>query len=165
MKGNSDLNLISVVNFFLRDNGQKSDFTADKLHNDISPDLKSQNFEFKNLWNHFWKRLVFQPLSFPQNPHTPIFNLLEEDIESLAFNSIRSVLSKKLELSMSSEELSKAIENSIKIFHEDFPYDFILEYNGERLGLMLLDKCFTSMGEAELIYKFNPHITNFRGLF
>ena len=57
------------------------------------------------------------------------------------------------------------MRNSNKIFHEDYPGDFILEYQGKRLGLMLLDTCYDSNSEAKLIYRFNPNLKSFQGLF
>lgn len=164
MNGKTDLILVSTVNSFLWDNGLKPVSINEELHKDI-PEVNLHTIGNKNFWNHFWRRLVYTPLSFPQSPNTPISTILEEDMSRLATDSIRSILSKKFELLTSSEELTSALENVSKIFHEDFPYDFILEYKGERLGLMVLDKCYTSVGEEILIYKLNHHITNFRGLF
>ena len=78
---------------------------------------------------------------------------------------IKSILSKKLNLPKDSEALIEAIEKSNKIFHEDYPADFILEYQGERLGMALLDICYDSNRLPKPVYKFNENLKSFSGLF
>jgi hypothetical protein len=90
--------------------------------------------------------------------------MLENEKEILAANMVKTVLSRILELPMDSKKLSNATENSNKIFHEDYPFDFILEYQGKRLGMMLLDICYNSNNEKKLIYRFNPNLKSFQGL-
>jgi len=128
-------------------------------------EVKSKKNKITNYLSQFWKSLIHDPLSLNQNHNVEICRILETETELLISESIKVVLSRELELPLNSNEISKAIEDSVKIFHEDYPYDFILEYNGRRLGMMLLDKCRNSNGVEEFIYKFNPDIKTFRGLF
>jgi len=147
----------------------KSYLLKDKQADNIEVELLSNNFpqgkQQSDYLNRLWERLIFWPLSFQQNQNSHISNILEEETNLLASESIRAVLSDKLELPLNSKNLSEVIKDSFKIFHEDFPYDFILVYKGERLGMMMLDKCLNSNGDEKLMYRFQPHITSFRGLF
>lgn len=163
MRCNSDLLVNFVGNSSLLD-----DFHSDNVDEKFPLKAFSEgNHQPKgqhNYLNKLWKRLIFRPLSFSQDHNTPIINILKEETNLLASNSIQSVLSTKLELPINSKKLSEVIKDTFKIFHEDFPWDFILEYRGERLGMMMLDKCLSSSGEEKLIYRFHPHLKSFRGL-
>ncbi len=161
---NSALLVNFVGNSYLSDD-IKSDNVDKKLPSTLTSDNKARGLGQFKLLNDFWKRLIFRPTSFPQNPNSNISNILEEETGMMASESIKSVLSNHLDLPIESKNLSEIINNTFKIFHEDFPFDFILEYNGKRLGMMLLDRCNNSNGEEKLIYRFQPHIKNFRGLF
>ncbi|HKL36800.1 MAG TPA: hypothetical protein VJ899_10955 [Salegentibacter sp.] len=119
---------------------------------------------FSNL-TAFWKRLVSKPQSLPQSSNSSIISILEEEKNISPTQIIKTVLSKKLELPLDSIKLSKALEKSNKIFHEDYPFDFILEYEGKRLGMILLDRCYNSENEEKLIYRFNSDLKSFEGLF
>jgi len=162
MKSNSDLLDNSVEN---SDKGLLLKTVKEKLPIDLSKEVeinKIKNFKFLN---DFWNRLVSKPQSFPQNRNASISSLLEEEKGILISRFIGSVLSGILELPLDSKKLSNAVENSNKIFHEDYPFDFILEYQGKRLGMMLIDISYNSKSEAKLIYKFNPNLKSFQGLF
>jgi hypothetical protein len=130
----------------------------------LSKKVDTNNLGIFNSLSNFWKRLVSNPLSFPQTPNSSISSMLEDEKEILAANMVKTVLSRILELPMDSKKLSNATENSNKIFHEDYPFDFILEYQGKRLGMMLLDICYNSNNEKKLIYRFNPNLKSFQGL-
>jgi hypothetical protein len=122
------------------------------------------NIYYNSLIN-FWNRLIFKPKSITQKPNASIFSILEKEKNKLTTDIVKSILSKKLNLSMTSPDLSLALEKSNKIYHEDFPWDFILEYDGERLGIVLLDFCYNSNEESIPIYRFNPDIKSFRGMY
>lgn len=111
------------------------------------------------------KRLVSKPLSFSQTPNSSISNIPEIEKVILETNIIKAVLSKELELPIDSKKLTRAVENSNKIYHEDYPFDFILEYQRKRLGMMILDICYDSENEAKPTYRFNPDLKSFQGLF
>ena len=119
---------------------------------------------FSNL-TAFWKRLVSKPQSLPQSANSSISSILEDEKTISPTQIIKTVLSKKLELPIDSIKLSIALEKCNKIFHEDYPFDFILEYEGKRLGMILLDRCYNSENEEKLIYRFNSDLKSFEGLF
>jgi len=101
----------------------------------------------------------------PHSLNSSISSILAEERNILAFNIIKNVLSKELELPYGSKKLSIAMDKCNKIYHEDYPFDFILEYNGKRLGMILLDRCYNSENEEKLIYRFNSDLKSFEGLF
>lgn len=164
MKGDSDI-FMNTESFdplkddlkSLRDQSIK---VFENLINKNSPSKKNYTF-----LNRLWKKLIINPQSFYHTPNFEISGILEEEAGTLAFDAANSVLSEELNLPINSPELLTAHENSIKIFHEDYPFDFILEYEGERLGIFMWDKCFNSAGEATPVYRFNPDIKDFSGLF
>ena len=162
MKSNSYLLENSIENSCLFDKALLSKNAKEKLPVDFSQKVKIKNFNFLN---NFWNRLLFKPQSFPQKQNASISSLLEEEIGILASRSIKSALAETLELPIDSKKLFNAIQNSNKIFHEDYPGDFILEYQGKRLGMMLLDICYNSNNEAKPVYRFNPNLNSFQGLF
>lgn len=165
MKSNSDLLDNSVENSYLINEVLLSKTEKEKLLIDFSQEVEIKKIKNFNFLNYFWNRLVCKPHSFPQKQTASISNLLEEEKGILASRFIRSVLSEILELPIDSKKLSNAMQNSNKIFHEDYPGDFILEHQGKRLGMMLLDTCHNSDSEAKLIYRFNPNLKSFQGLF
>lgn len=165
MKSNSDLLDNSVENSYLFDEGLLSKTVKEKLLIDFSQEDKIKKIKYFNFLNNFWNRLVSRPQSFPQKPNASISSLLEEENGISASPFIRSVLAGILELPIDSKKLSNAMQNSNQIFHEDYPCDFILEYQGKRLGMMLLDIYYNSNSEAKLIYRFNPNLKSFQGLY
>lgn len=165
MRSNSDLLDNSVENSYLIDEGLLSKKVKEKLLIDFSQEVKIIKIKNFNFLNYFWNRLVSKPQSFPQKQNTSISSLLEEEKGILASRVIRSVLSEILEFPIDSKNLTNAMQNSNKIFHEDYPGDFILEYQGKRLGMMLLDTCYNSNSEAKQKYRFNPNLKSFQGLF
>ncbi len=131
----------------------------------LSQDVDKNNLRYFNSINKFWKRLVSKPLSFSQTPNASISSMLDEEKDLLASHFIRSVLSKSLDLPLNSKKLSSAMQECNKIFHEDYPFDFILEYQGKRLGMLLLDKCYDSDNQGKLLYRFRSNLKSFEGLF
>lgn len=125
----------------------------------------SENIGGSYFLSNFWNKLVAYPESFNQTPNIDISTLLEEEKGISSSKLVSSVLSQKLTLANNSTELLIAVEKCHKIFHEDFPGDFILEYNGNRLGLFLMDICYDSQGKANVEYKYKPEIKSFKGLF
>jgi len=123
---------------------------------------KGRNF---NHLSTFWKRLIFKPGRLAQTPGSSISDILEEETNISATNFIRTVLSKNLHLPNESPKISMALEKCNKIFHEDYPFDFILVLDGKRLGMILLDKCYDSENEVRFVYRFNPDLKSFKGLF
>lgn len=152
------------ISYFLKDINLYNIPKEENSSKKFSPET-IENQKFSTVLSDFWKRLVLKPHSFPQKPQISISKILEEEKGILASNQIKFVLSKKLELPLDSKELLAAMDNSCKIFHEDFPGDFILEYQDERLGMMMLDICFDSHNQAKPVYKFNPRLKSFQGLF
>ena len=126
-------------------------------------DSRNKNY-FSNL-TAFWKRLVSKPKSLPQSSNSSISSILEDEKKISPNQIIKTVLSRKLELPLDSTKLSIALEKCNKIFHEDYPFDFILEYEGKRLGMILLDRCYNAKNEEKLIYRFNSNLKSFEGLF
>lgn len=126
---------------------------------------KNKNKSTSKYLNRFWNRLIGNPESFSQHPNYYISDILEEEKNICANEKIASILSDKLNLAQNSDELYKAVKNSIKIFHEDFPGDFILEYNGTRLGLFLLDICYDLNNNGTPVYRFKSNLKSFDGLF
>jgi hypothetical protein len=137
----------------------------ENLIEDFPKDInKNKLKKFKSL-NIFWNRLVSRPQSFAQKPNSSISSMLDEEKNLLASYFIRSVLSEKLELPLNSKKLSEAMQECNKIFHEDYPFDFILEYQGKRLGMLILDKCYDSNHQEKLLYRFRSNLKSFEGLF
>ena len=165
MKSNSDLLDNSVENSYLFDEGLVSKTVKEKSPIGFSKEVEIKKIKYFKFLNDFWNRLIFKPQSFPQNKNASISSLLEEEKGILVSHFIRSVLSEILELPIDSKKLSEAVQNSNKIFHEDYPFNFILEYQGKRLGMMFLDICYNSNSEAKLIYRINPNLKSFQGLF
>jgi len=114
----------------------------------------------------FWNRLVTTPKSYQHNPNATVSLILQKEKDISASKIIKSVLSRKLGLLNNSKAIQQEVlEKCHKIFHEDFPGDFILEHNGDRLGLFLMDTCYDTHGKAHINYKFEPSIKDFSGLF
>ena len=124
--------------------------------------MRNEKFDYLKK---FWSKLIFDPSYFPQNQDTLISEIIGDQKEILASKIIRSTLAKNLDLPLNSALLTDAILHTSSIFHEDYPYDFILVYKGERLGMMVLDFCRDSNNEVVPEYKFNPHLKNFKGVF
>lgn len=165
MKGTSNLLDNSLENIFYFRDGLLAETVKKHLLIDAPQVTENTGNYHSSSFTDFWKKLIFQPESFAQPQSTSIYNILEEEKGELAGSIVSSVLSRKLELSTNSTALLKAIEKSIKIFHEDYPWDFIIEYNGERLGMVMLDICYNSSNKAIPIYRFNPQLKSFQGLF
>lgn len=131
----------------------------------FSAEVREKRWGSFNCLNNFWNRLISETLSFPHTPNSSISSMLDDEKELLVSHAVRSVLSNHLELPLDSKKLFKLTQECNKIFHEDYPFDFILEYQGKRLGMLLLDKCYNSENQEKLIYRFNPKLKSFDGLF
>ncbi|MBI6116585.1 hypothetical protein [Salegentibacter maritimus] len=139
-----------------------------KKEEELKKPHENNNSKKSNLFSvliSFWNRLVATPKNFPQAAHTEISSILKTEKNIVADKKIKLVLSKILDLPVDSENLLKAVANSKKIFHEDYPFDFILEYQNKRLGMMLLDVCYNEKNQEEIDYNFNPELKSFKGLF
>ncbi|WP_026839410.1 hypothetical protein [Gillisia sp. JM1] len=160
LKANSHF-IFNKIFFFKNEIEQK----ASSLN--VEKKTNSYNWKIEGIetLNSFWNRLVSDPESFNQNLGENISTILEKEKMLSASLKVQSVLSRELLLANNSELLLNAIEKCNKIFHEDFPGDFILEYNGNRLGMFLLEICYDFQNKANIDYKFNPEIKSFKGLF
>lgn len=146
-------------------NRRLSKVPKDKFPTKSSESVKKIKFENFSYLKNFWSRLIFAPKSYHKYPNAYISNIVAEETGPLATEIIRSTLSTTLNLPLNSAILTEAISQTSSIFHEDFPFDFILEYKGERLGMMVLDFCYNSNNQAIPEYKFNPHVKSFKGVF
>jgi hypothetical protein len=122
-----------------------------------------------NLVNSFlntWRNLMESPQIFPEQEETPISayvindNSKEEEEQMLS-----EVLCNSLNLESGSYSLSQAIEATNKIYHEDFPGSYIVEHQGERLGLFYLNIRSRVNGTSEVNYEFLPKVKSFKYLF
>ncbi|WP_139374863.1 hypothetical protein [Salegentibacter holothuriorum] len=166
MKNNSYLiNEPSPHSYSFKDENLLLESKKEEEHKNLFQESKSKKSRIFNFINNFWNRLVAYPTNFSQSANSKIINILETEKVILADNKIKSVLAKILGLPIDSKSLQKAVANTNKIFHEDYPFDFILEYQGKRLGIMLLDVCRDLNNKEEIVYKFNPEIKSFKGLF
>ncbi len=162
MKENSYLIKSETLFFTTKtDRQSKEFFQTDKEKNILDIKISS----FSDHLSHFWNLLIARPESLSQKPNSCISEILEEEEGNSAKEMITKILSEKLSLEKDSAEVLKAVEKSNQIFHEDFPGDFILEYNGTRLGLFLSDVCYDSSNEATPIYRFKPDLKSFNGLY
>lgn len=127
--------------------------------------LDNKNSSFFEHLSQFWNLLVARPESLSQKPNSCISEILEEEKGISANEMITKILSEKLGLEQDSAEVLNAVEKSNQIYHEDFPGDFILEYNGTRLGLFLSDVCYDSSNEVTPIYRFKPDLKSFHGIY
>ncbi len=125
----------------------------------------SEKRKKKTILGKFWEKLIHNPGAINKTPQTSISRILQEGKGISNTQIIKSVLAKKLNLPENSEVLLSAIEKTRKIFHEDFPADFILEYKGERLGMALLDVCYDCHNNQKLVYKFNEELKSFKGMY
>ncbi|MDT0643784.1 hypothetical protein RM553_13155 [Zunongwangia sp. F363] len=105
-----------------------------------------------------WKRLISNPLNDKHNEEDSIYDMVQEDMP--IHEMVKVVLAQKTNLQDSSQELEEAILESNKIFHEDFPGDFILEFKGERLGMFILNDIREK--QEELNYFFKPGLKSFK---
>jgi len=131
---------------------------------------RTTNFSYKNILrsyqfiNNFWNKLISKPDSFGAEMNPDIFQILNEDQGSSATKMITTVITQKLQNSIKSTNLREVIANCNKIFHEDFPGDFILELNGNRMGMFLFDVCYDSNGKPNVNYKYKPEMNSFKDL-
>lgn len=162
MKIKPDLLNSSFNNAYLGEDVISGLLSRELYKNSFKKTQKKKGINFLKL---FWNKLLFIPESFSSEPQTPINKILLKEIGISSDEMISSVLSEKLRLPINSTNLISALKETNKIFHEDYPGDFVLEYQGERLGMAILDICHNSNLEATPIYRFKPEIKNFRGLF
>jgi len=162
MKENSYLFKSETLFFTANTDWQsKENFQTNKEKNLVNNKFSS----FSDHLSQFWNMLIARPESLSQKPNSCISEILEEEKGITANELILEILSEKLCLEQDSSEVLKAVEKSNRIYHEDFPGDFILEYNGTRLGLFLIDICYNSSNEDTPVYKFRPNLKSFNGLY
>ncbi|MGA8855252.1 MAG: hypothetical protein WB492_13840 [Christiangramia sp.] len=162
MKHNASLVSNFVENSFLF---KGASFFINPEKHSGSNSFENSSSEKNSIFSAFWEKLIHKPHSFTQTPNTSISTIMQESGGISTSGIIKSILSEKLNLPKDSEALIEAIEKSNKIFHEDYPADFILEYQGERLGMALLDICYDSNRQPKPVYKFNENLKSFSGLF
>lgn len=150
------------ISFFKNPTGREGNLSPLQVKKTGSDKEDSGKANFLSI---FWNKLIKTPQSYIQKPNTDISKILSEENGLCSNNLLSSVLSNKLEIPENSSALKSALEKCNKIFHEDFPGDFVLEYSGDRLGMFLVDICYDSQGNSKLLYRFRPEIKNFRGLF
>ncbi|MDT0650125.1 hypothetical protein [Autumnicola edwardsiae] len=125
----------------------------------VSNDLLSS---FKETWH----KLVHSPQSFPEKDDTPISTyVIHEDSREEEERMLSTVLSDLLDLQPHSEGLLKALENTNKIYHEDFSGSYILEHNRERLGIFFLEVRNCVNGTSEVSYEFLPGLKSFKYVY
>lgn len=158
---------VDLFNSSFRNRVSGGQIIANPVNERIYSPPKIRKRKIKNILclKYFWNRLLFLPESFTHPPQTPINNIWLEETGISEVRLVRSVLAEKLGLPYNSTKLYIALEESHKIYHEDFPGDFVLEFKGERLGMAILDICYNINQVASPIYRFNPEMKNFKGLF
>ena len=162
MKENSYIIKSETFLFTIKTDRESKDFfLTDKEKNLLDNKISS----FTEHLSQFWNLLIAKPESLSQKLNSCISEILEEEKGISANEMITKILSEKLSLEQDSAEVLEAVEKSNQIYHEDFPGDFILEYNGTRLGLFLIDVCYDSSNEATPIYRFRPNLKSFHGLY
>ncbi len=138
---------------------QKQTETNDDLDN--APKVFSfKNSGSVNLSSFFgkWRRLITNPFKDNHQEEATIYDIFKEDMP--IHELVKMVLVQKDKLHASAQELQDAVLESNKIFHEDYPGDFILEFKGERLGMFILNN--PRAGEEALNYIFKPGLKSFK---
>ncbi|MCM4156117.1 hypothetical protein [Gramella sp. AN32] len=115
-----------------------------------------------NSFYNTWRTLVMNPLSFSYNNKASVEQIiLQEESKFHETEILKIILSKELDLPIESNYLKNKIADCNKIFHEDFPGNYILELNGSRLGLFVLSICKNNSGNFNLRYTFKSDVTRF----
>lgn len=114
---------------------------------------------FKN-WLSFWMN--------PDMLHLGIFDSLAAVLHSeetlLKENAIIQEVLKEHTAFASEDELLLAVQKCTKIFHEDFPGNYILAYKGKKLGMFVL-KCIPESSDSyALTYFYHADLTDFNYL-
>ncbi|MDT0686043.1 hypothetical protein [Autumnicola psychrophila] len=143
------------------------------LKNSKKEDQKSSGISLgkvsSSLVNSFlntWQKLIDAPQSFPEQELTPVSTyVIREDSQQAEESMLREILCNTLNLESGSYELTQALEVTNKIYHEDFPGSYILEYKGDRLGMFFLDIRKRVNGISEVNYEFLPQVKTFKYLF
>ncbi|TVZ27535.1 hypothetical protein JM83_2583 [Gillisia sp. Hel_I_86] len=154
-----------ILNRGLSQETENEDESSSSFAQTFNKNSQKENAGGSNFLSNFWNRLISTPESFSQHSSTSISTILEEEKGISSSNMINTVLSQKLNLEPNSTALSEAAQECNKIYHEDFPGDYILEFRGDRLGIFLRDLCYDANGKAMVEYIFKPEIKSFRGLF
>ena len=124
--------------------------------------LGSIKKDMVNSFSDWWQRLIHDPESFPQSEDTPVGNMVMQKESQIYENElIKNVLSRFLNLANDSVEVLRAMKKSNKIFHEDFPGNYILEYKGNRLGMFFLRTAKGLNNSYDVSYEFNPKVKSF----
>lgn len=110
----------------------------------------------------WWDRLRSEPGSFAQSDDTPIGTMvLQKESQIYENELVESVLGNFLNLDIGSVELARALKKSNKIYHEDFPGDYILEHNGKRLGMFSLKSEQGIHSAVDVSYEYYPGVKRF----
>lgn len=108
-----------------------------------------------------WNRILIQSDYFKVSDKTPLSKLVSgENIIHKERTMVKRVLSEKLDMPMG-PEVTNIAKSCKRIFHEDFPGHFILEYNGKRLGMFFLNFCKEREGVFNLSYHFKKDLKSF----
>ncbi len=127
--------------------------------------LGSTGVEMFNSFLAMWDRLITIPELKSSDKNTSITDyILSKESQMKEKEMVRTVLSENLDLPLDSLELISAIEKSNKIYHEDYPGNYILEYNGNRLGMFELNTSFDSNNKLSITYKFQSGVKSFKWL-
>ena len=111
----------------------------------------------------WWNRLITEPESFPHSDDTPLSKMvLQKESQIYENELVRSVMARFLNMAQDSVELLRAVAKSNKIFHEDFPGNYILEYKGKRVGMFWLKSEPGINGSVDVSYEFHPQIKSFK---
>ncbi|MDT0675851.1 hypothetical protein [Autumnicola musiva] len=149
-----------------------SDGYSATLEDTDTPSGKQKVFSLRNtsyskISNLFkkWKKLIACPENDPHDGESTIYDIVQQEGNISLYQLINNVLAEKLNIAHDSPELEAAIHDSNKIFHEDFPGDFILEYEDDRLGMFLLEsqkKLDQVESDEEVTYTFRPDYKSFK---
>ena len=109
-----------------------------------------------------WQTLIMNPLYFSYDSETSVEDvILREQSKFHETQMLKMVLSKEFDFDLNSIEVLNATKNCRKIFHEDYPGNYILEFQGNRLGMFELSICKNSLNEYNLKYHFKSNIKRF----
>lgn len=108
-----------------------------------------------------WNRILMQSDCFKVSDKTPLSILVPGvNIINREHAMVRRVLSEKFDIPVGPELISIS-KSCNRIFHEDFPGHFILEYKGKRLGMFFLNFCKEREGVFNLSYRFKNDLKSF----
>lgn len=108
-----------------------------------------------------WNRILMQSDCFKVGDKTPLSILVPgESIIKKEQAIVKRALAEKFDMPMG-PEVTNISKSCNRIFHEDFPGHFILEYKGKRLGMFFLNFCEEYEGVFKLSYRFKNDLKSF----